>query len=69
MEDDLRIGARSIRGLIEDGETLRVLDVRGSAAYRRSDERVTDDLRTSAREVTQLADRLERSDWILAYCT
>lgn len=49
---------------------MTVVDVRGSAAFSRSGERVEGDLRVEgSKGVPEIVDRLPRHGWILAYCT
>ena len=61
--------AVDIRSLVTSDASVQVLDVRGSSAFRRSDERVESDLRVMAKEVGSLIDDLDPEAWILAYCT
>jgi rhodanese-related sulfurtransferase len=61
--------ATDIRNRLEQGAVAQVLDVRGSSAYRRSNERVEGDLHVMPKEVRSIVDELDRGALILAYCT
>lgn len=70
LRDDLLMAPAGIRRLLEQGRSVTVVDVRGSAAFSRSEERVEGDLRVEGtRGVPEILDRLSRHAWILAYCT
>ena len=69
VDQRLLITAEQIRGLVNSGATIHVVDVRGSASYRRSSARVEGDLRLMASEVTALEGKLGLDDWVLSYCT
>lgn len=67
--DPLLLTPEAVRRLIEDGETVVVLDARGRAAFARATERVAGDLRATSADLAALAPTLPRSAWLLAYCT
>lgn len=69
MPSDLRIDPSAVRELLDSETSVQVLDVRGSAAYRRANERVQADIRVMARDVASIAEQLDPDAWILAYCT
>ena len=55
--------------LVERKLPFRVIDVRGSAAYRRSPERVDGDLRPHRIGMMNLINGLPRETYLLLYCT
>lgn len=67
---DLLISPAEVRGLLDRGEPLVVLDARGRAAYARAAERVAGDRRVPERDAfAAWAAGLPRGAWLLAYCT
>jgi hypothetical protein len=73
VHENVLISSAEVRRRLAAGETLTVLDARGSAAFARSGERVEGDLRAIGRDLSELIAVLEsgpgRSAWLLAYCT
>ena len=55
--------------LVDRDLPFRVIDVRGRAAYRRSDERVEGDLRPHGVGMMGLVEGLPADTWLLLYCT
>lgn len=62
------ISSSEIRGLVERGEPLTVVDARGRIAFLRGPERVHGDLRAEGRDLGW-AEGLPKDAWLLAYCT
>lgn len=58
-----------LRKVLEEQQSITVLDARGSAAYRREDVRVAGDRRVSSADVYRAARCLDRKAWVLTYCT
>ena len=69
MPPKLLLSPLEIRRLRDDGKAIRVIDVRGSSAFRRSDERVADDIRLHGKGVAGALDGVAPETWLLTYCT
>jgi hypothetical protein len=65
----LEIDSSGVRRLLDEGETVIVLDARGRAAYARSSLRVAGDVRAPGTRDLSWAESLPREAWLLAWCT
>ena len=69
MPPKLLLSPTEIRRLRDDEKPIRVVDVRGSSAFRRSDERVADDIRLHGKGVAGALAEVPPESWLLTYCT
>jgi hypothetical protein len=67
--NDLRLPLQEVRRLLEQGESLDVVDARGRSAYARSRRRIDGDVRVlGSRDVPRILPRLSPDRPILVYC-
>lgn len=69
MVAKILLSPEDIRQLRREGESIQVIDVRGSSSYRRSGERVAADVRLHGRGLAGALDGVSPRSSLLTYCT